>query len=277
MELSIVVPTRDRPDALARCLAALGTEHEVVVVDDGSRDRAALARVVEANASARSVRAAGAGPAAARNLGARAASTEVVCFTDDDCEPGPGWAEALARAAAEHGTAAGRTVPPDGAAPPVRASQAIVEQLTLASLGADGRLGFAPSCNLAVAREAFSRLPFDEGFPTPAGEDRDWSDRAGMAGLAPVYVPAAVVVHRQELDPAGFARQQYAYGRGAARYRAAGAGRPLAAPRFYGRLVRRGFEEGAAVGTLVVAAQALTAAGVAAERLSRLRKGVGGR
>jgi glycosyltransferase involved in cell wall biosynthesis len=273
MRISIVVPTRDRPEALARCLAALDFEHEVVVVDDGSRDRPAIASALETRPGTRLVRAPGRGPATARNVGARAAKGEVVCFTDDDCEPGPGWAETLAAVAGGAGAAAGRTVPPPGAPAVVRASQAIVEHLMLSSLAADGGLGFAPSCNLAIARESLGALPFDERFPSAAGEDRDWSDRAASAGVAPVYVPEAVVVHRQVLGPTGFARQQYAYGRGAARYRAAGSGRSVSRPWFYAELVRRGFGGGLAVGGLVVAAQGLTAAGVVAERLSALGGG----
>ena len=271
MQISIVVPTRDRPGALARCLAALGSEHEIVVVDDGSRDRAALAGAVETARGARLVHAGGHGPATARNLGARAAGGEVVCFIDDDCEPGAGWAQTLARAAADAGAAAGRTVAPPGAPAAVRASQAIVEWLTTASLDpASGRLGFAPSCNLALARDALQRLAFDESFPAAAGEDRDWSARAGGAGLGPVYVAEAMVVHWQELGARGFVRQQYRYGRGAVRYRAAGEGRGLEPRSFYAGLVRRGFGDGALVGGLVIAAQAATAAGVAAEHLSGL-------
>ena len=265
MQISIVIPTRDRPAALARCIAALGDGHEVIVVDDGSRDRGA---VTDAAGSARVLRTPGIGPAAARNLGARAAGGEVVCFVDDDCEPAPGWSEELARAASGTGAAAGRTVPPDGAPATVRASQAIVEHLTIESLDPDGRLGFAPTCNLAVERRALAGLPFDEDFPAAAGEDRDWSARAKAAGFAPVYVDTAVVVHRQALGPRAFARQQFGYGRGAARYRASAPGRSLARPGFYTRLMRRGFSGGAAVGGLVLAAQALTAAGIARERLA---------
>ena len=52
-EISIVVPTRDRPEALARCLGALASQDldgiEVVVVDDGSRDRGAVEAVASAH------------------------------------------------------------------------------------------------------------------------------------------------------------------------------------------------------------------------------------
>jgi glycosyltransferase involved in cell wall biosynthesis len=269
MKFSIVIPTRNRPEQLARCVAAARAQDagglELVVVDDGSRDRGAIAAA--AADVARVIRSTGVGPAAARNLGARAASGEVICFLDDDCEPLPGWAAALADAATG-GAAAGRTLAPPDAGRAVIASQAIVEHLTLASLDpVTARLGFAPSCNLAVTREALRLLPFDGSFPGAAGEDRDWSARARAAGLAPVYCPDAVVVHHQRLGAPGFIRQQFRYGRGAALFRARAGDRRLAPPHFYAGLLRHGFEHGAATGALVLAAQGLTAAGAAAERL----------
>ena len=86
--ISVVVPTRDRQGSLARCLASLAMQAEialdVVVVDDGSRDRGAVRDAAAALAGTRVVRGPGRGPAAARNLGVRAAEAELVCFIDDD-------------------------------------------------------------------------------------------------------------------------------------------------------------------------------------------------
>ncbi len=267
----MVVPTRDRPEALGRCLAALALQDlgdlDVVVVDDGSRDRAAVTAAVAILPTARVIRAPGRGPAVARNVGAKAARGAVVCFTDDDCEPLPGWAGALAEGASVAAVAAGRTVAPSGASAAICASQTITEHLLLDSLDpASGTLGFAPTCNLAVTRKALARLPFNPDYPTAAAEDRDWSERAVAAGVAPVYVPDAVVVHRQHLDLRAFARQQFRYGQGAARFRRADADRRLAPPRFYAALARRGFARGRAVGALVLAAQAATLAGAVSER-----------
>jgi glycosyltransferase involved in cell wall biosynthesis len=272
--VSVVVPTRDRPGPLRRCLAALAVqddvELEVVVVDDGSRDRPALAGALEVLPQARVVRAPGNGPATARNLGARAASHEIVCFTDDDCEPRTGWARLLAAAAARAPgrVAGGLTVAPAGAAAPVVASQTITNGLQLASLRADGSLGFGPTSNLACARSVLEALPFDTGFPDAAGEDRDWWARALAADVVAAYEPRAVVVHRQLLDHRDFLRQQLRYGRGAERYRRRpGGGRGYGHPRFYAGLLRAGFAEGPAVGALVGAAQAATLAGIIGERL----------
>jgi glycosyltransferase involved in cell wall biosynthesis len=272
--ISVVVPTRDRAAALARCATALAAqdapELDVVVVDDGSRDRRAVAAAVESLPDARVVRSPGRGPATARNLGAGAARGELVCFTDDDCEPRPDWARVLAAAAAqaEGGVAAGLTRPPGEAGPAVVASQTITNHLQLASLRADGTLGFAPSSNFACRPAVLAELPFDSGFPDAAGEDRDWWARALAHGIAAAYEPRAVVVHRQDLSLRAFVRQQHRYGRGAVRFRRRGGGdRAHGDLGFYAGLLRAGFGEGPAVGGLVAVAQAATAAGVMRERL----------
>ena len=92
---SVVVPTYERPARLAACLRSLARlgypreRFEVLIVDDASarppleaieqfRDALDL-KLLEQTKNA--------GPAAARNLGARHASGEFLAFTDDDCEP----------------------------------------------------------------------------------------------------------------------------------------------------------------------------------------------
>jgi glycosyltransferase involved in cell wall biosynthesis len=268
MNSSVVVPTRNRPAKLRRCLASLGEQAEIVVVDDGSVDEELVAEIV-AETGARLVRLEGLGPAAARNAGVAAAAGEVVCFTDDDCVPGAGWVEALAApiVASEVECAAGRTVVGDDASAADQAWQAIADHLQRwGSHPGSPSPGFAPTCNLACSRRLLEELPFDESFPAAAGEDRDWSARAAAGGAAPRFVPSAVVVHRPGLDTRSFLHQQYRYGRGAARYRSGGAGRSLGSPSFYAGLLCTGFTAGPGAGTLVCAAQLATAAGVLTER-----------
>ena len=85
-DVTVVIPTRDRWDVLSRTLEALarqelgGVEAEVVVVDNGSRERPALdsVRLVEEPVP---------GAAAARNRGIAAARGRVVLFIGDDCIP----------------------------------------------------------------------------------------------------------------------------------------------------------------------------------------------
>ncbi|MDN5931638.1 MAG: glycosyltransferase family 2 protein [Pseudonocardia sp.] len=276
--VSVVVPTRDRPDRLAVCLAALQSQDhprlEIVVVDDGSLDADAVAAVVARAPRARLVRGAGRGPAAARNLGVRAASAPLVCFTDDDCEPVPGWASALAaRVAGGSDAAAGPTRngrPGDVLA---AAAQAIATHLAEATVEpGTGRMRFAPTSNLAATADALRAVPFDERYPLAAGEDRDWCARLVGGGRTLVFEPAALVRHHQDLSPRGFWRQQVRYGRGAYRFRSDhGTLLRWEAPRFYAGLVRRGFAEGVRAGGLVCAAQLATAWGMGLEARSAHR------
>jgi glycosyltransferase involved in cell wall biosynthesis len=269
--VSVVVPTRDRPGPLAACLAALGEQAEVIVVDDGSRDRAGVAAVVAGAPHARLVRGEGRGPAAARNLGAAEARAPIVCFTDDDCRPDPGWVDALARRI-EAGAAvvAGPTRNACPGDPYAAASQAITNRLTGASLDpSTGTVGFAPTSNVACRADVHRSLPFDETYPLAAGEDRDWCVRLAGRGIAIAFEPRAGVDHHQDLSLRRFWRQQVRYGRGAYRWQR---GRPQGARlqplRFYVDLVRTGFAFGPAPGLLVLLAQAATAVGLTREAMT---------
>jgi glycosyltransferase involved in cell wall biosynthesis len=269
--ISVVIPTRDRPDALRRCLHALSSQTvseqlEVIVVDDGSGDGDALAEAVSAWPATRLLRQSPSGPAAARNRGARAAKGSFICFTDDDCEPRADWVERLVTALRDQADAVGgRTIGiPTKAV--VRASELIARAPALA--GGDNTLVFTPSNNLACRAEAISAVPFDERFPAAAGEDRNWCERLLQSGRALRYEPSAELLHHHDARLSSFFRQQVRYGRGAFRFRRLSSqSRSLERPRFYAQLVQRGFAEGPVAGVLVCAAQLATAAGFGSEWL----------
>jgi len=246
--ISVVVPTRDRPELLQRCLAALEKQTvpvEVVVVEDKE----------------------GQGPAWARNQGVRQSQGQVICFTDDDCAPFPNWAKSLSTPilTGKAQATAGPTLMGEGATAADHAWEAIVSYLQeQAARPGTASPGFAATANLACSRELLNQLPFDESFPVAAGEDRDWAARAAGQGAAPMFVPGAPVIHQPGLTVRGFLRQQYRYGKGASQYRSATSGRRFGAPTFYAGLLRQGFVAGPGPGLLVYAAQAATLAGVIA-------------
>ncbi len=94
--LSVVIPTYNEELILARCLAALRNQDvqmEILVVDGGSSDStvdvaAKWADEVIVSREADS-------PAAARNMGAEAASGDVIAFVDADTVVAEGWAQAI--------------------------------------------------------------------------------------------------------------------------------------------------------------------------------------
>jgi glycosyltransferase involved in cell wall biosynthesis len=88
---SIIIPVYNGGDQFKRCLTAVRqstcTDWELIVVDDGSTDDSArLAEQFGASVLKTSGRQ---GPAAARNIGARAATGRYLFFIDADCEVQP--------------------------------------------------------------------------------------------------------------------------------------------------------------------------------------------
>ena len=87
MQISIIIPTHNRASLLKEAIQSVLAQHteglEVVVVDDGSSDQ--TASVVRAfGPPVYYVQQAQAGPGAARNLGLRITTGEIVGFLDDD-------------------------------------------------------------------------------------------------------------------------------------------------------------------------------------------------
>jgi GT2 family glycosyltransferase len=88
-EISVVIPTHDRPEKLRRALDRLdrqtsSPDHEVIVVANAGDDRAAVADAVGRRPRARLLVADSPGASAARNLGWRDARAPIVLFLGDD-------------------------------------------------------------------------------------------------------------------------------------------------------------------------------------------------
>jgi len=179
----VVIVTRDRPAQLAACLRALEAEPdlELLVVDDGSRDEAA---VHAAAGGARVLRTPPRGVGAARNAGARAAGSELVCFTDDDCVPATGWAARLvARLEAGASVVAGPTVQ-SGSALAV-ALQVSADALIDRDAATTGSTSFAPGSNFACRRSVAGALPAGRGRSASAAPRIATGARASNAAGSP--------------------------------------------------------------------------------------------
>ena len=196
IEASVVIPTRNRPLALARCLRALSEQRtnrsfEVIVVDDGSSPptRAAELELVR---HARLIRCGGVGPAAARNRGLDAAQGSFILFTDDDTAPSPHWVGSACGFLDQnlgHVGVEGPTVSPRFDALYERSIQ-------------NDRPGAYWTCNVAYRRDALLRLGgFAEVFPAPHAEDLDLGFRALHLGpigflddMLVTHYPASVTI-----------------------------------------------------------------------------------
>lgn len=225
---SIIVPTRNRPEKLVACLLAMAKLDyprdlfEIVVVVDGGaappgEQLASLSLGIDLTILTQTH----AGPAAARNHGARQARGEYLAFTDDDCLPMPEWLTKLAEGFLVNPCCAigGRTV---NAIPGNRystASQFLMDFLYSSYNTASNGARFFASNNLALPADLFRAIGgFSENYPRAAGEDRDFCRKWRQHGYSMVYVSEAIVRHAHDLTLTGFIRQQFNYGRGSFLY-----------------------------------------------------------
>ncbi|MEA2645682.1 MAG: hypothetical protein QOE92_765 [Chloroflexota bacterium] len=220
--ITVVVPTRNRPDLLAPCLesirASIGDGDELLVVDSASTDPA-VRDVADAH-GAHYVRADRPGASRARNLGWRTAANDLVAFIDDDVRVTPGWAAAMRTRLAAPGlcfVTGAVEEPPDRTSerPVALLDRGAAEEITIDT----GEANFGHSANLGVKRSAMLLVGgFDEalgaGMPLHAAEDVDLFDRLLAAGCTGVYDPEVRAWHEPWRGREHFVALDWGYGVG---------------------------------------------------------------
>jgi glycosyltransferase involved in cell wall biosynthesis len=228
--VSVVVCTRDRPDALARCLASLlalrTPPDEILVVDNCPGDE--RTRALCGSLPVRYVREPIPGQARARNRGILESGGELVAFTDDDCVVDPGWLDGLAAAFADPLVLAAT-----GYIGPLelethaqylfemhRGFEKHFERTVFDGVKAPPAVAAGPSgagANSIFRRRAFAELGLfaeDLGPGTPArSSDDTWAFyRILAAGCRIDHDPARIVWHGHRRDPAALRRILFEYG-----------------------------------------------------------------
>ena len=225
--VSVIVPTRQRREAVRRLLAALGKQtlaagrFEVIVSVDGSNDGTvemldqlsppyALRRVVQPHG----------GRAAACNAGVRAAQGETVVLLDDDMVPVPECLSAHLGAHAGHprtGVLGAVPVEIGESAPPVAAYIADRFDRHLTKISAPGYTFLVRdfySGNFSIRRDLLVGVGlFDEAFTIYGNEDIDLWLRLDRAGVRLHYSAAAIAYQGYAKTFADLARDTMAKGR----------------------------------------------------------------
>jgi mycofactocin glycosyltransferase len=238
-DVTVVIPVRDRTAELTLCLGGLGLGGlrgcRVLVVDDGSRDPAAVAAVAATAGAACLHRPVNGGPAAARNTGLAAVDTPLVAFLDSDCVPAPGWLDGLLPHFADPVVAAvaPRIVPyePDvatGHDEPIRGRLArgwvaryegVSSTLDMGAVPSIVRPGakvsYVPGAAL-VLRTGAARAADGFAEHMPVGEDVDFVWRLAARGWQVRYEPAAAVAHQHRVRLGRWFARRMDYGTSAA-------------------------------------------------------------
>lgn len=196
-----MVPIRDGAADLDRCLAALDRQDypdallDVIVADNGSTED--IAGVVRAHEGVRYVHEPAGGSYAARNAALAVATSDVLAFTDGDCEPQPGWVAAAVAAL----TASSRADMIGGAVTmtyrhghPVNGSELFESVHGFPQEDYLTHRHFAVTANMVAWRTTFNQVGLFDGTLMSRG-DAEWGQRVHAAGLRQRYAPDAVVRH----------------------------------------------------------------------------------
>jgi GT2 family glycosyltransferase len=213
MKTSVIVLSWNGMEYLEDCLDAVLTQDhpdfEVIVVDNGSTDGSADF-VAEHYPQVRLIRnERNLGFAAGNNVGLRAATGDVLVLLNQDTVVQAGWLAALTdtlQSDPEIGIAGSKALYPNGSIQHAGGyvsirGEGIHHGYRREANGQFDRMrevDFVTAAALAITRQAFEAIgELDEGFTPAYYEDVDWCYRAREAGCRVVYVPQAVLIHKE--------------------------------------------------------------------------------
>ncbi len=214
--VSVVVCAYNAERTMLACLASLEKlnypDYEVIVVNDGSTDRTLT--ISEGFQHCRIISQENRGLSVARNVGAEAASGEIVAYTDSDCVADPDWLNYLVGTMEAKGLAAcgGPNFSPT--------ETSLVPEAVAVSPGApchvlldDEIAEHIAGCNMAFRRDVLLGIGGFDPIYRAAGDDVDICWRLQDAGYAIGYSAAGFVWHFRRNTVKAYIGQQKGYGK----------------------------------------------------------------
>lgn len=213
--ITVVVPAFNASHSISACVAALQRQEavaggfEIIVVDDGSTD--GTGQVAEQAGALVLRNEQRLGAAAARNLGIRRAAGEIICFTDADCVPDPGWLAEMKRALGDPTVAGCKGIYTSRQERPVARFVQLEYEDKYDLLRSQPRIDFIDTYSAGYRREVLVQNGgFDERFRFV--EDQELSFRLAARGYEMVFQPSAVVSHKHSDSVRAYFRKKYHIG-----------------------------------------------------------------
>ncbi len=221
---SIIIPTYNRPQPLTNCLQSIinldysHNRFEVIVVDDGSKiSLDAVVKPFQSQLNLTLISQTNAGPASARNTGAKQAQGQFLAFIDDDCTPANNWLQVLESYLIAHPNdlIGGYTVNALSENIYATASQTLLDYVYISYNANPEKSIFFASNNIAISKKVFLEIGGFNILFSIASEDREFCDRLLSHNYKMRYAQEAIVYHAHHLTLKTFYRQHFNYGRGA--------------------------------------------------------------
>lgn len=203
MKISTIIPCYNAEKTIDLCLNSLlnqtlKEDYEIIFVDDGSTDKTKdlIKESQKKNKNIKLIEQQHAGPAKARNLGAKNAKYEIIVFTDSDCEAEKNWLEEMVKPFSDT-----KVVAVQGAYKTKQKSkiakfiQLEIEERYERMRNAD-HLDWIGSYSAAYKKDIYLKEGgFDTCFEIASGEDPDLSYRLSEKEYRLMFNPKAIVYH----------------------------------------------------------------------------------
>lgn len=215
--VSVIVCAYNAADTLEDNLSSLDQlnypDYEVILVNDGSRDR--TSEIAKQHPRVRIVDIPNGGLSAARNVGLAHATSEIVAYTDADTRVDRDWLTYLVQpflTSDAVGSGGPNVVPNDD--PPMAQCIARAPGGPTHVLLDDRTAEHVPGCNMAFRRDALLAIGGFNPIYLKAGDDVDVCWRLQARGGRIGFAPSALVWHHHRSSIRAYWRQQVGYGEG---------------------------------------------------------------
>lgn len=230
-KISVAIPTFNRKEKLKCALEPLFNQtypknkYEIIVVDDGSTDgindllkhfQKKFSNLIYLKQNHR-------GPAAARNLGIKKSTGEIIFFTDDDCIVPRNWIEKFVRVYQKYPGVAGVGGYLEADEYTLKTNifaryESYIARIAYRTDRGEYLGGFecpaGGTANISYRKNILEEVGgFDETYPVAAGEDADLKLRICLKGYKLAYVPVKVT-HIQDYGMQRFVKQNIVRGAG---------------------------------------------------------------
>lgn len=217
--VSIVVPVYNGERTIEECIKSLlnldypKEKYEIIMVDNNSTDNTVE---IMKRYPVRLLHEKKQGPYAARNLGIKNASGEIVAFTDADCIADKGWLRQLIK------NFKGATIAGVGGEILSYNPKTLVEQYSdksgilsqkifFNSKFRGLKMPFIATANAAYKKGILNEIGlFDDSFLIGGDVDLAW--RVSSKGYRIVYAPKALIFHKHRTTPYALFKQFFGYG-----------------------------------------------------------------
>jgi GT2 family glycosyltransferase len=212
---SVIIPTYNGANKIGRCLEALRQQDctqrfEVIVVSDGSTD--GTLEILRRFPEARVIKQANAGPAEARNRGAREAAGKILVFTDDDCEPFPNWLTKMLEPFADPEVVGTKGIYRTRQREIAARFVQIEYEDRYRLMCREPKIDFIDTYSAAFRRARFLEIGgYDSAFPVACAEDVELSYRMSSKGWKMVFTPSAIVYHLHPPTLAAYFKRKFKF------------------------------------------------------------------